>query len=176
MRSLVVGALFEALPGQGVACLRFNFRGVEGSEGSHGSGEEERLDVEAAIGHLHDHLPAGVPIVVMGWSFGADVAAAVRDARHAGWFLVAPPLQYSGALGEIAGDPRPKRLALAEHDQFRDPADVQVETAGWVNARTDVVGGADHFFIGRTERLVDLAVAFVDEVVETEEAAGEGGA
>ena len=31
MRSIVIGALFEALPRVGVICLRFNFRGVEGA-------------------------------------------------------------------------------------------------------------------------------------------------
>src|SRR5262245_3008926 len=31
MRSLVISALFKALPPAGVTCLRFNFRGVEGS-------------------------------------------------------------------------------------------------------------------------------------------------
>ncbi|HEY7105128.1 MAG TPA: hypothetical protein VH986_01860, partial [Acidimicrobiia bacterium] len=34
MRSIVIGALFAALPDTGVTCLRFNFRGVEGSGGA----------------------------------------------------------------------------------------------------------------------------------------------
>ncbi len=75
MRSLVTSELFRSLPGRGVAALRFNFRGVEGSEGTHGEGRTERLDVEAAI----DALAAGaatrrivdVPLVLAGWSFGA---------------------------------------------------------------------------------------------------------
>ena len=36
----------------GVTCLRFNFRGVEGSEGSHDEGRGERQDVLAAIRDL----------------------------------------------------------------------------------------------------------------------------
>ena len=46
MRSIVIGALFDALPPRGVACLRFNFRGVEGSEGAHDFGNLERVDAE----------------------------------------------------------------------------------------------------------------------------------
>ena len=34
MRSIVISALFDALPATGYACLRFNFRGVEGSGGA----------------------------------------------------------------------------------------------------------------------------------------------
>ena len=33
MRSIVISALFDALPAAGYSCLRFNFRGVEGSAG-----------------------------------------------------------------------------------------------------------------------------------------------
>ncbi|HEV2309774.1 MAG TPA: alpha/beta hydrolase, partial [Acidimicrobiia bacterium] len=34
MRSIVISALFAALPEAGVTCLRFNVRGVEGSGGA----------------------------------------------------------------------------------------------------------------------------------------------
>src|SRR5262249_7618921 len=49
MRSIVTSALFEALPEHGIACLRFNFRGVENSEGEHSKGTDEPLDVVAAL-------------------------------------------------------------------------------------------------------------------------------
>ena len=49
MRSIVIGALFEALPRVGVTCLRFNFRGVEGSEGAYGDGHGEQRDAQAAV-------------------------------------------------------------------------------------------------------------------------------
>lgn len=164
MRSVVVGGLYEGLPARGVACLRFNFRGVEGSEGAHAGGEGERLDVEAALAHLRDALPEGTPVALAGWSFGADVALSVRGG-HAGWFLVAPPLKFADDPTESAADPRPKRLVLAQHDQYRDPAEVQAETATWTNAHAHIVGGADHYFIGRAEALMELATEFVDELV-----------
>lgn len=165
MRSVVVGALFAGLRARGVACLRFNFRGVEGSEGTYGAGELERLDVEAALRHLGQGLPAGTPLALAGWSFGADVAMSVRDGTHGGWFLVAPPLKFAGDPAATGADPRPKRLALAEHDQFRAPEEVEAEVTGWSNTQVETIGGADHFFIGRTDRLVDLAAEFVDGLV-----------
>src|SRR5680860_428823 len=48
MRSIVVSALFETLPAAGVTCLRFNFRGVDGSAGIYDDGVGEQLDAEAA--------------------------------------------------------------------------------------------------------------------------------
>src|SRR5205085_9349154 len=56
MRSIVISALFDALPRAGVACLRFNFRGVGTSGGTHDHGDAERLDVAAAVAALPDLL------------------------------------------------------------------------------------------------------------------------
>lgn len=159
MRSVVVGSLFAGLPARGVACLRFNFRGVEGSEGEYSDGDREQLDAQAALDHLRGAVPAGTPVAMMGWSFGADVALSVDDPGHAGWFLVAPPGRW-GRQDTAAHDPRPKRIILAEHDQYRNPRDVETQVAAWTNTRVDVIGGADHFFIGRTDRLVELAAEF----------------
>ena len=60
-----------------------------------------------------------------------------------------------------AHDPRPKLLAVPEHDEFRPPASAREVTADWVNTRIEVVAGADHFFAGRTAKVADLLVAFV---------------
>ena len=49
MRSIVIGALFDALPDAGFTVLRFNFRGVERSTGAHDEGRAELLDVQAAV-------------------------------------------------------------------------------------------------------------------------------
>src|SRR5262245_44673228 len=49
MQSIVISALFGALPTYDIACLRFNFRGVERSEGAHDEGRAETLDVAAAL-------------------------------------------------------------------------------------------------------------------------------
>lgn len=162
MRAMVTGALFEALPRHGVACLRFNFRGVEGSGGEFAEGRDERLDAEAALTELVERVP-DILTIVHGWSFGADVASTVTDARHDGWFLVALPLSF-GNPGAAGADPRPKLVALAQHDQFRTPDEVTGKLGEWKETRVEVVGGADHFFVGRTDRLVDLALGQIDEI------------
>lgn len=166
MRSIVPGALFAALPARRVAALRFNFRGVEGSEGAYDAGNGERLDVVAAVDTLHE-VTEGLPLLLVGWSFGADTCLAVDDRRVAGWMAIAPPLRIVTPEEMLAGsDPRPKLLALAEHDQFRPPASAREVVAGWVNTEVEVVSGADHFFVGRTDRLVELAASYLERFTD----------
>jgi uncharacterized protein len=164
MRSIVISALFGALPETGVTCLRFNFRGVEGSGGSHEAGEGERQDALAAIDTLSAELAAEAPLVLVGWSFGADVALSIADPRLAAWFAIATPLKFGPGPDAAAGDPRPKLLALAERDEFRAPTEVMDEVAHWTNTRVVVVSGASHFFVGATDKLVVLARELVDEL------------
>jgi uncharacterized protein len=164
MRSLVTSELFRTLPAEGVAMLRFNFRGVEGSEGEHGNGRGEHADVIAAIDALAAATPAR-PLILAGWSFGADVSLSVLDERLAGWFLIAPPLRILEDHEFVAAaDPRPKLLVVPEHDTFRPPEPAREATKDWVNTRIEVVPGADHFLVGRTHKAAKLLRAFVDEV------------
>jgi hypothetical protein len=164
MRSIVISALFEALPRLGIACLRFNFRGVEGSGGDHTEGREEPRDVACAIEHAADN-GAGA-LVLAGWSFGADMALSVHDDRLAGWVGIAPPLRFrpSGAYEAVSLDARPKLLELAAHDEFRAPAEIEAETRSWTNTRLETIAGASHFFVGRTDRVVDLTADFVRDI------------
>jgi alpha/beta superfamily hydrolase len=179
MRSIVISALFSALPERGVACLRFNFRGVEGSEGAYSEGEHEPLDVRAALDAAYgpssvDGPPALTgppaligPLALIGWSFGADMALTIDDARIAGWVGIAPPLRFrpERAYDAVGHDPRPKLLVLAANDEFRTPAEIEGETRTWTSARTEIVAGASHFFVGRTERVTAVVADFVDELV-----------
>ena len=165
MRSIVIGALFDALPRAGVTCLRFNFRGVGASEGRHDEGRGEGLDARAALGARGARAAASAPVVLAGWSFGADVALSVDDPRLAGWLAIAPPLHVRDPSAGVARDPRPKLLALAEHDEVRSPDEVAALVADWATTETVVIGGASHFFVGRTDRLVEVATAFVDRLV-----------
>lgn len=165
MRSLVTSELFGALPGRGLAVLRFNFRGVGSSEGTYGGGVDERADIVAALDAMAPvagEVERPVPLVLAGWSFGADVSLAVTDDRLAGWFLAAPPLRTPSADAFVAGaDPRPKRIVVPERDQFRPPDDVREMTRDWIATEIHVVQGADHFLVGRTRVAVDHLDEFV---------------
>jgi len=168
MRSIVISALFEALPAHGIACLRFNFRGVENSEGTYGEGRDEPADVLAALDAASASAStANGPLALIGWSFGGDIALGTDDPRLGGWVGIAPPLRFRAAetYQATGRDPRPKLLVLAAHDEFRAPTEIAAETAAWISTRIEIVPGASHFFIGRTERVSTLVVEFVEQLI-----------
>jgi alpha/beta superfamily hydrolase len=169
MRSLVISALFEALPARGVGCLRFNFRGVENSEGEYSEGRDEPLDILAALdaAATQGGASGGGPLALVGWSFGADMALGIVDSRIAGWAAIAPPLRFrpASAYRAVGDDPRPKLLVLAANDEFRAPQEIAAEAHDWTATRLETVAGASHFFIGRTERVVAFVDGFVDALI-----------
>jgi alpha/beta superfamily hydrolase len=164
MTSLVTSELFRLLPESGLAVLRFNFRGVGKSEGSHESGVGEAIDIVAALDAIATECP-DLPVFVSGWSFGADTSLSIIDPRIAAWIACAPPLrilpleELTAAAGD---DPRPKLLIIPEHDQFRDPESAIEATASWNNTSVVSVAGADHFFVGRTSKVAKLVVDFIE--------------
>jgi hypothetical protein len=162
MRSIVTAAMFDALPAAGVACLRFNFRGVGRSEGTHGGGRDERADLVAAIDVLSP-ITEGLPLVLAGWSFGADTALTVGDGRLAGWLAVAPPLRAAAVADMVAAaDPRPKLVVVPEHDQFRPPESARPLIEGWTSTRLEIVPGGDHYLVGRADQLMALSLAWLE--------------
>lgn len=163
MRSLVISALFEALPKTGIACLRFNFRGVENSEGAYSEGRAEPLDVVAALGAAAESDRPARPLALVGWSFGGDMALGVDDPRITAWVGIAPPLRFraESAYDAVGADARPKLLVLAANDEFRAPDEIRTATRQWAATQIEVIAGASHFFVGRTERVVTLVADFV---------------
>ena len=131
----LVSHLFSALPAAGVRTLRFDFRGVGRSTGTHGGGGPERADVAAAVeawavGHRRG------PLVTVGWSFGGDVSLATDHPLIDRWCAIAPPLHViEPSTMAAATDPRPTLLCVPEHDEFRPPAEAAAIVADW--AETD---------------------------------------
>lgn len=160
MRSIVTSELFRVLPGAGLAVLRFNFRGVGTSTGTHDAGVGERNDIVAAIDAMSAARP-DLPLFLSGWSFGGDTSLTVVDERIAAWIPCAPTLRVV-PLDEITAaagvDPRPKVLIVPEHDSFRDPTSAIEATATWRATEVIPVAGADHFFVGRTDRVATIVI------------------
>ena len=145
----VVAALTRTLVGAGFRTLRFDFRGTGGSSGAHGFGTAEQLDVIAAIDAA---IVPDKPFVLAGYSFGADVALSIDDARIDRWVVAAPVLSVFSEFA-AAADPRPKLLLSAAHDQFKPAADLLAEVAEWPATDVVTVEAADHFFGGRYQPL-----------------------
>jgi hypothetical protein len=137
----------------GLATLRFNFRGVGESEGTHGNGVGERADAEAALAHLGATLAGPARLGLLGYSFGAGVAARVAAAGSglAALCLIAPPLALPGYArpSELKTFTGPVLVVGGSRDQYCPPAALTALTVDLPAARVRVIEGADHFFLGK---------------------------
>ena len=164
MHTPVPAALFRSLGDLGMAGVRFNFRGVGRSTGTHDHGKAERLDVVAAIDALAT-VADDVPLLAGGWSFGADVSLAVDDERIDGWFLAAAVLRVVDPAEMSARDNgAPKRFVIGEVDQFASPDIIESQLESWTNTTSVTIPGADHFFGGLMQPIVDAFGDFVNEI------------
>jgi len=153
----IVDTLFRRLPEAGFNVARFDFRGVNDSEGEHDHGDAERLDVAAAIEILEFADPDS-PIWLVGYSFGSLVSLNVVDPRVAGWVAIAPPLVGDAGRCLAASDHRRKLLLVAAHDQFSPPSAVQPVVVEWQSTETRVIDSTDHFLGGRVGIVADNVV------------------
>ena len=156
-RNAIVVRVARGLREVGLATLRFHFRGVEGSEGTH-DGTQETEDAIAAAALLSArHLD--LPLWMAGYSFGARIAAEVagRDAGVERLILVAYPctLYDPGGLAHLR---QPRLVVQGEADPFGDGATLRRRLAVLPpDLELVEIPGADHFFRGRTP-LVEAAV------------------
>ena len=149
MDNPVVIRAAEVAQAAGYATLRFNFRGAGASEGAHDKGGAEQEDVRAAMAALASHLPAGHRVGVLGYSFGAAMAArATRPSTlEAPLGLIAPPLGMYD-LDFLQAGPGPLLLVAGTADSYC-PVEALHRLAAITSAEERVIEGADHFFFGK---------------------------
>jgi alpha/beta superfamily hydrolase len=161
MDSPVVVAAAEACARQGLATLRFNFRGVGLSAGAWDEGRGERDDVRAALAHLRHQLAPPARVALAGYSFGASMATAVAGGGEplAGLALIAPPLATPGwhRPGPLAVD-GPLLIVAGSEDPYCPRAALAALATVMPNAIVSVIDGADHFFLPGLKAL-DTALA-----------------
>ena len=147
----------------GLAVLRFNTRGtvsVQGtSEGEFDNGEAERLDLAAAVEYAEfAELPA---VWLLGWSFGTDLVLRYGlEPAVEGAVLLSPPLRSSSDsdLDAWAGSGKPLTVLVPEHDDYLQPAEARKRFARVPQAEVIGVDGAQHLWVGHTERVLDEVV------------------
>jgi alpha/beta superfamily hydrolase len=162
--AVVIDPLFQALPHAGIAALRFDFRGAGSSAGTHGDGIAERLDVVAAIDAATARVP-GVPLIGVGYSFGADIVLSTDDARFAARAVIAPPLHFLADPVPAAVDGKPLLVVTGAHDEVAPPFRTESATASWGEVTFETVAGADHFFAGAASRVCDLVAGWITGLV-----------
>ncbi len=155
MNSNVVHRAGRALERAGLAVLRFDFRGVRRSAGTHDGGGEEEGDLAAALAWLAERYP-GLPLWAGGFSFGARTVVGLT-ARDPGGvervlLLALPVLAYPC---EAAFDLHlPGLILMAGEDSFGTKEALEERFPGLCSRmEVDQIEGVDHFFAGALELL-----------------------
>lgn len=154
MDSHVVRQLATQLAGLGMVSLRFNFRGVGGSQGSFGGGLGEVSDCLGALAELaKSELVDAGRLAVAGYSFGSAVAlrASLQDERIRACACVAFPLPPGTAdlapYAYVREAHLPLLFVSGTEDGISSLETIQrlLKLTG-TKAETQPVTGADHFF------------------------------
>jgi alpha/beta superfamily hydrolase len=169
MDNPVVVRAVEVGRGLGLVTVRFNFRGVGGSGGTHGHGVAEEADVRAALDHVRRAVPSPAPVILVGYSFGARVAARVAAATPvAGLALIAPPLVATAGGAEPLSVPAgvPVLVVAGDRDEYCPVAALEELRVVQPHAAVRVIEGANHFFFGTLYPLGDALQAWARSVLD----------
>ncbi len=171
----ILWALRNELAGvRDVAVLGFNFRGVMGSGGVYGGGHDELNDVRAAIRRVRATAPDR-PTVLLGWSFGANVAlrTALDQPEVASLVLIGVPLRPKDlALPPLPGTSallpfrRPTLIVCGDHDEYCPVDDARTFAEGFPDGRLEVLEGTDHFLWRREKEAAAIVGGFVDDTLD----------
>lgn len=161
----VTSSISSGLLDHGIATLRFNFRGVGKSAGTHGDGVDEIKDVLAAITFLDslDEVDSS-DIILAGYSFGCWVGlkAAAQESRAMRLVGVSPPVDmydFSFLINEM----RPKILLAGDSDFVCSTTNFLELVAKIPEPKRIVtLEGADHFHFGREDYIISEIIEFLN--------------
>ena len=159
MDNKVVQTLARAFLQCGWTAVRFNFRGVGGSAGSHDEGRGELDDFLAVVAHV---APAGTVLALAGFSFGAFVtthAFAHLNPLRAIEKLVLVGTSVSRAPAAAIDEAAHLKTLVVHGEQ--DDTVLLPAVMDWARPQAlpvTVVPGGGHFFHGQLPLLKNLVV------------------
>lgn len=163
MHNNVVDAMEEGFASKDFSTLRFNFRGVGGSQGAYGEGKGEVEDLVGAVRFLKNQIDKDAAIMLAGYSFGAWICtmAASRMEGLDGLFLVSYPFafyessilrNYEGTIFLVGGKLDDIGPVAQLMDVYKAMPTIQ---------KSLKIIPTDHFYWGKEEEITN----FIKEVV-----------
>ena len=166
MHNKVVYRMARGLRRSGSVVLRFNFRGVNLSEGTFGHGKGELGDARSALAYLRGRYPE-LPYSMSGFSFGS------RIILHCAKEIAEDPTQQApvrlipvgfptvrGIDGDIADCGIPRYFVHSTHDEFGPKEQIEKMFASLHEPKSlQFIEAQDHFFAGALPELEDVIAA-----------------
>ena len=154
MHNKVVHRIARGLRHAGCVVLRFNYRGVNLSEGVYDNGVGEVDDARVALAELRRRYP-DLPFTLAGFSFGSRIALKIgcagsgaRRVIAVGFPTIYPDREY------LDGCTAPRYFVQSTHDEFGPLADLEAVVAALPEPKQLIaIPARDHFFAGALEEL-----------------------
>jgi uncharacterized protein len=161
MDNKVVYTLARTFQERGAPTIRFNFRGVGGSQGQYDEGRGETEDALAVIAQGRQRWP-GAGLWLGGFSFGGAVAIRAAARAAAARLVSVAPAVARAADPAIALPRCPWLIVQGDQDDVVDPRAVAGFIAGLSPApQLAVLSGAGHYFHGYLPELREAVVQFL---------------
>lgn len=163
MNNVVVETVQSAYQQHGYATLRFNFRGVGGSQGSFDNGLGEQDDVRAAISYVENKDVSAIDLA--GYSFGAWVnTGVVTNSRTSimSMMMISPP------VGFIEFETVPamnclKLVVTGSRDDIAPVNQIRDLMPAWnPEAQFEIIDGCDHFYSGHLDKLQSILTQYLE--------------
>jgi alpha/beta superfamily hydrolase len=152
---------------RGLTTLRFNFRGVEGSDGFHDDGRGEIGDVAAAAAWVRGLTP-GRPLILVGYSFGSRcaIAHAIADRSVGGVVAIGLPVRI-WSFPDLPSLGRPLSVVQGTADEFGSIDEVEAVIANASpKGKLFTIQGASHLFPGRASEAASRVAGAVEEMIQ----------
>ncbi|MEM8646900.1 MAG: alpha/beta hydrolase [Pseudomonadota bacterium] len=168
MNNPIVHALYYAFAQRDFSVLRFNFRGVGRSQGMYDNGAGELSDAAAALDWLQTFNKDARTCWIAGVSFGAWISMQLLMRRpEIDGFLSICPMANHYDFSFLAPCPASGLFVHGNNDSVTPLDDVnklveRLKTQKGIVIDNEVIDGANHFFEGKLEELMDVTVNYLD--------------
>lgn len=172
MNNKVVYNIYQAFVRNGFSVMRFNFRGVERSQGQFDNGVGELSDAATVLDWLQTQNPDASTCWVSGFSFGAWIAMQLlmRRPEIEGFVAASPPANMYD-FSFLAPCPSSGLITMGDKDDVvqEDAVSKLVGKLGGqknVTVEYQVISGADHYYRNHLDELNAVLDNYIGERME----------
>ena len=160
----VVSGVFNKLVRNKVSCMRFNFRGVGRSTGTHSNGTGELSDVHACIDFVINERKFE-KIFLCGYSYGAAIgcSAVGYSDKIVGYISISFPWDFMGSkYKELSQTYKPKLFIQGDKDTVANHGNFQENFDYYLDPKNKkIIEGADHFYGNYEEQVANAVLEFL---------------
>lgn len=166
MNNVVIHRLYHSFSKLGFSTLRFNFRGVDKSQGEPDSGPGELADAADALNWAQKFIGEYKSCWVAGYSFGSLIAMQLlmRRPEVKGFIIISPPKMYDFSF--LAPCPSSGLVVSGDNDQIAEKKSVRslitaLEKQQCNNIVSEFIPEADHFYNDKIDELMEICEEYI---------------